>query len=128
MMTFDPAFGLTPGATLPCTATYGFSGTAVCTVDTTGNVIEMTGAFISTDYLLILTIQGIVNPPYEKNFSIFVASYTSANALIEQSGFTNFSFRTEPGKLTCTITNLGSDIVAEYTDISVSFTVTNEVE
>lgn len=29
--------------------------------------------------------------------------------------------------MTASITNLGSDVVAEYTDISVSFTVTNEV-
>jgi hypothetical protein len=133
-LTFDPAYVLTVGSVVPCTATYGFAGSAVCKA-TAANIVEMTGAFPTTDFLLILKLTGIVNPAFVENFSTFVASYTSANVLIEQSGTTNFSFRTSPGPMTCTITNLettkpgsGSDVVAEYTDVSVSLKVTNQVE
>ena len=54
-LTFDPAYVLTEGSTIPCTATYGFAGNAVCKV-AAANVVEMTGAFPTTDFLLILKI------------------------------------------------------------------------
>ena len=88
----------------------------------------MTGAFPTTDLLLIFTISGITNPSYENNWSVIVYTADATGTLIEQSGVTNFNYRTSPGPLTCAIRNLGSDVVAEYTDIAVDYTVTNTVE
>ena len=111
-----------------CSAIYGFASSASCSAVTGENAIRLTGAFPTVDFLLIFSVNGVSNPSFEKNFYIFVASYKSTGEIIEFSGATNFTFRTTPGVLACTLTNLGSTVVAEYTDISVSFTATNEVE
>ena len=127
-MSFHPEFGLQPNQAIACTATYGFENQATCAVDVTGQFIELTGAFPTTDFLLIFTIEGgIVNPAYESTWSNLITSYDAAGLFIETSGATNFSYRTSAGSLTCTLTNLGSDTVAENTDISISLTLTNEV-
>ncbi len=100
---------------------------ASCAVDATGQYIELTGAFPTTDFLLIFTLQGIVNPSYESTWSNLISSYDSSSRFLETSGTTNFSYRTKAGSLTCTLTNLGSDVVAEDTDISFSIQVSNDV-
>ena len=125
---FGTEFSLTPGVLKTCSAIYGFKNSAKCQVDSTGTAIELTNSFPTTDFLLIFKVNGVVNPGYEKNFSFRLTSFDSAGAVLEFSGVSNFNFSTTPGLLSAAITNLGSDVVAESTDISISFTLTNGVE
>lgn len=55
----DASYGLTAGAIISCTGKYGFTSATTCTVDTDGRTIVTTGAFPTTDFLLILTIEGL---------------------------------------------------------------------
>ena len=126
--TFDQTYGLVPGSIPTCSANYGLQGAVQCVVDADGKTIIMTGGFPSTDFLIIVSINGLKNPSHVRYWYTFVASYQSNGLPIELSGATNFSFRTTPGALSCKLSNLGSDVVAEYTDISVLCIVSNEVE
>ena len=56
-----------------------------------------------------------------------IGSDSTSSGLLEASGVSTFKIITEPGILSASVTNLGSDVVGEYTDISVSFTVGNPV-
>jgi hypothetical protein len=56
-----------------------------------------------------------------------LTTYDRNNAQLETSGPQAFTLRTTAGPMTTNIANLGSNVVGEYTDIEVSFTVTNEV-
>ena len=49
-------YTLTPGQTYTCTNDYGFTNGATCTVDTAGSAINLTGAFATSDFLLIFTL------------------------------------------------------------------------
>lgn len=57
-----------------------------------------------------------------------MASYTDLLAPLEISGTTNFNFRTSPGELSCSLSNLGSEQVADLTDISVLCIISNDIE
>ena len=50
-------------------------------------------------------LEGIVNPAYQRIWSIKVFSLDSQDVTIEESGATNFSYRTMPGALTCQLEN-----------------------
>ena len=91
--------------------------------------INLTGAFATTDFLLIFTLQGVTNPSIAETLWTFpIRSYDASDNLLDASGSSNFSFSTTPGSMTSSITNVGtSDVVGALTDISVSFQVTNEV-
>lgn len=51
----DLVFGLTPDATLGCTADFGFRSNPTCTVDSTGTKVVLTNAQ-TDDFFLIFTI------------------------------------------------------------------------
>ena len=101
----------------------------ICTVLADGLTVEILG-LTSTDFLLIFKLSGISNPSYQRQWPIQIVSYTRTGEIIEASGLTNFIYRSMPGQMFTTVTNVpgGSDVVAEYTDISVSFTVTNAMD
>lgn len=117
-----------PGESYVCASDYGFARSGTCVVDGFGR-INLTGAFATTDFLLIFTLQGVTNPSVAGSLlAIQIYSYDASGVILDASGSNNFSFSTTPGPMTCTITNAGaSDVVGALTDISVSFSVTNEV-
>ena len=80
-------------------------------------------AYPNQDYLLIFTLAGIKNPSFVNDFPVVVSSYDSSGTLIEQSGRTAIRFQTQAGRLSATITNLGSDVVGDMTDIALEFTI-----
>lgn len=113
---------------IPCVTTYGFSSTAgVCTVSSV-STITITNAFPNQDNLLIFTILGLKNPAFVNDFPVVVQSLNVSQGLIESSGPTAIKFQTQPGQLTTTIKNLGSDVVGSMTDISLEFTVQNGLD
>ena len=79
--------------------------------------------FPTTDSLLIFTVNGIKNPPYYGDYQVVAQSIDNTGKLLEQSGPTAINFSTQPGSLTTVITNLGSDVVGDMTDIKLEFTV-----
>lgn len=110
------------GSKIPCVTTYGFSTTAgSCTVST-AHTITITNAFPTQDYLLIFTIVGLKNPAFVNDFPVVVQSLNASQGLIESSGPTAIKFQTQPGNLSTKLTNLGSDVVGDMTDISLEFT------
>lgn len=65
----------------------------------------------------------MVNPTFVSTFFTQPTSYDALGNLLEPSGSTTFKFLAEPGRLETTMTNLGSDVVGEYTDIKIDFKV-----
>jgi len=126
---FPSNYGLTASSTIACSANYGFELFGGCSVDSDGKTISVTN-IKSVDFLLILQIDNIKTPSYVNLWSVLIYSYDNNGVLIpgERSGSSMFGFSTTPGDLSCTLNNLGSDIVADYTDVSVQCIVANEVE
>ena len=67
----------------------------------------------------------MTNPSFEVEKNPVLSTFDGSGTLLDSSGPQAFTMFTVPGVLSATITNLGSDVVGEYTDIQVSFTVTN---
>jgi len=90
-------------------------------------LLDITDAFPSSDFLLILRLNAVKNPSYERNWAVKVTSYDASGRVIELSGASNFGFRTVPGPLACELKNvadlvladnvISSTVVGEYTDI-----------
>jgi hypothetical protein len=71
----DADFGLaTFGSSVDCTATYGFTSAASCSVGS--NLIIIEDAFPTTEFLVIFTVRGIINPSYEAEKFPRVFTYT----------------------------------------------------
>lgn len=112
---------------LECGAPYGFGlNPAVCTI-TAQNKLTIKGAFPTQDNLLIFSIKDIRNPSYVNDFPVVISSLDISSSLIEQSGPTAIKFQTQPGKIVTKLTNLGSDVVGEMTDLQLEFTVDNRL-
>ena len=126
-MILDADYGLPAGQTVSCTGDYGFAQFGPCRVDSDGRTVLVEG-LESRDFLLIVSLSGVPTPGYVNRWAVFVSSYQASGGLIDASGSTSFTFRTTPGDLSCTLQNLGSDVVADYTNISVLCIVSNEVE
>ena len=122
------AYNEVAGTNLPCVPTYGFDGSdATCTINDDGN-IELEDAFPTVDFLVIFTVE-LSNPSYSTTFFLEIYSFNPDGSMLEAGGRTTFKVMTEPGILSASVTNIGeSDVVADYTDISVSFTARNPVD
>lgn len=126
-MLLDADYGLPAGQAVSCTGDYGFAQFGTCRVDADGRTVLVEG-LESQDFLLIVTLSGLPTPGYVSLWAVFVQSWQGSGLPIDNSGINSFTFRTTPGDLSCTLQNLGSDVVAEYTNISVLCIVSNEVE
>ena len=70
----------------------------------------------------------MTNPSFVKTSLLSVTSYDSAGNILGISGGSTFKFTTSPGSLTATLTNKGSDVVAENTNIEIGLTGSNEID
>lgn len=57
-----------------------------------------------------------------------MTSYDATGTILEISGGSTFKFTTSPGQLTATLTNKGSDVVAELTNIEIALVGNNEID
>ena len=73
-MLFPNNYGLTAGQAISCSADYGFTISGGCAVDSDGRTISVNNV-ASTDFLLILSIDGIVTPAYQNLWCMMVYSY-----------------------------------------------------
>ena len=90
-------------------------------------MLDITDAFPSSDFLLILRLNAVKNPSYERNWAVAIKSFDASGRVIEVSGASNFGFRTVPGALACELLNvadlsladslISSTVVGEYTDL-----------